>query len=293
MSDHPLLFDQRFLDRYAGSIISDPAIALLELVANAWDAFATKVEIRWPSELARHHFSILDNGTGMTSADFEQRWGTLDYNRATRQGEMVPPPPELSHLAPRHAYGRNGRGRHAAFHFGSEYKVRTWRDTEENLYRVYRADLKPFDWEQLRTRTWVEGHGTEISSLSIHDVSISAGSAREILGTRFLFDPHFSVWVNGAQVSFERHPGRPPSTVTHGSARNRFADILMLDAARLCSSRQHGIAWHVRNRLVGTCSWSGSIRTPARLPNHRNSPHTFIEKADFLRSSGATGLDWL
>lgn len=36
-----LLFDDRFMSRHAGAIIADPAIAIVELVANAWDAWAT------------------------------------------------------------------------------------------------------------------------------------------------------------------------------------------------------------------------------------------------------------
>ena len=39
------LFEFRFLDDYAGQIIRDPAVALVELVANAWDAYATSVHI--------------------------------------------------------------------------------------------------------------------------------------------------------------------------------------------------------------------------------------------------------
>ena len=31
------LFDERFLDRHAGSIIHDPAVSIVELVAKAWE----------------------------------------------------------------------------------------------------------------------------------------------------------------------------------------------------------------------------------------------------------------
>jgi hypothetical protein len=40
-----LYFDERFLESYAGSIITDPATAIVELVANCWDAYATEVSI--------------------------------------------------------------------------------------------------------------------------------------------------------------------------------------------------------------------------------------------------------
>lgn len=40
-----LFFETRFLDSYAGSIMTEPATAIVELVANGWDAYATEVEI--------------------------------------------------------------------------------------------------------------------------------------------------------------------------------------------------------------------------------------------------------
>ena len=85
------LFEERFLGRYAGAIMSDPTTALVELVANAWDAYATKVEIIWP--IRETPFSITDNGIGMTPAEFEVRWRTLDYDRAVHQGLVAFPPP--------------------------------------------------------------------------------------------------------------------------------------------------------------------------------------------------------
>lgn len=81
-----LLFDDRFLDKYAGPIISDPAVAIVELVANAWDAYATRVDIVWPKRTENIPFSITDNGKGMTPAQFERRWKTLDYNRLLEEG---------------------------------------------------------------------------------------------------------------------------------------------------------------------------------------------------------------
>ena len=61
------LFDERFLGRYAGAIMSDPTTALVELVANAWDAYATKVEVQWPDRETGTASRIVDNGLGMTA----------------------------------------------------------------------------------------------------------------------------------------------------------------------------------------------------------------------------------
>jgi hypothetical protein len=48
MQQLALLYDERFLESYAGAIITDPATAIMKLVANCWDAYATKVLIVWP-----------------------------------------------------------------------------------------------------------------------------------------------------------------------------------------------------------------------------------------------------
>lgn len=42
MEQRTLLYDERFLESYAGAIITDPATAIVELVANCWDATAPK-----------------------------------------------------------------------------------------------------------------------------------------------------------------------------------------------------------------------------------------------------------
>lgn len=40
------LFDERFLESFVGnSIFTDSKIAIIELIANAWDAGATNVQI--------------------------------------------------------------------------------------------------------------------------------------------------------------------------------------------------------------------------------------------------------
>src|ERR1043165_3662015 len=91
-----VLFASRFLDVHAGpSIMRDPVTALVELVANAWDAGATEVKIRWPDEDAGRTFRIEDNGHGMTDGEFRRRWMTLSYDRMEEQGRYVQFPPDV------------------------------------------------------------------------------------------------------------------------------------------------------------------------------------------------------
>ena len=122
MEQRTLLYDERFLESYAGPIISDPTTAIVELVANCWDAYATKVLITWPDTETERQFKIEDNGHGMTRAEFEHIWRTIAYNRKAAQGETTSPPEGVTGQ-PRAVFGKNGKGRFASFCFASEYLI--------------------------------------------------------------------------------------------------------------------------------------------------------------------------
>lgn len=65
VSEGGILFEERFLDKHAGQIISDTEVAIVELVANCWDAYATEVNISWPDASAGIAFQIADNGADL------------------------------------------------------------------------------------------------------------------------------------------------------------------------------------------------------------------------------------
>lgn len=285
------LFEERFLGRYAGSIMSDPTVAIVELVANAWDAYATKVDIQWPDRDTATPFRIEDNGIGMTPAEFEVRWRTLDYDRMLHQGQLVQPPPDLTGL-PRPVYGRNGKGRLAGFLFSTPYRVRTWRDGREATYLVSQGRVNPIKFELVGTREGVAGHGTEISGVHVVPTALAPHDARSLLSTRFLTNPAFRVSVNGILVTFGDVPGDCLDEFDITVPRHGGVHVMVIDSQRTDrSSKQHGIAWWVNRRLVGQCGW--------RLSDHEKivdgrtelaKRFTFIVQADFLAS--AVESDW-
>ena len=67
------LFEDDYLIRTLGTIAHSNEIALTELVANAWDAGATQVHVTIP-ENRGEKLIVEDNGTGITSVDFQNRW---------------------------------------------------------------------------------------------------------------------------------------------------------------------------------------------------------------------------
>lgn len=129
MPDQPLqnsLFEDDYLLRELGQVAHVPQVALTELVANAWDAGATQVNLILPGEVGGT-LTVTDNGHGMTPAQFKRRWMTLRYDRLKHQGANVEFPAGKS-VHPRKAYGRNGVGRHGLLCFADEYEVQTWRE---------------------------------------------------------------------------------------------------------------------------------------------------------------------
>jgi len=119
-------FADRFLQDHAGQIISEPRTAILELIANSYDAGATQIDIVWPTEKGEK-FSVTDNGIGMTKTDFEKRWRKLSYDRVADQGTEVVFPKGIRG-SNRTAFGRSGKGRHAPFCFADSYELVTTKD---------------------------------------------------------------------------------------------------------------------------------------------------------------------
>lgn len=286
-----VLFDERFLDRHAGSIISNTDVAIVELVANSWDAYATKVDIEWPDRTNNLRFSIKDNGKGLTATEFKKRWRVIDYNRLSSEGSKVSPPDELPDYPDREAYGRNGRGWHAAFRFSDTYTVTTCKNGMQVKFQVQRGLNKPFDIELIDTLE-CSGHGTEIVANCSNPTVLTAAEAREIIGTRFLADPNFIVSVDGVRVTFEDIPPYLLSEKLVEVPPFGSAKVIMIDSSQADrTTRQHGIAWHVRNRLVGSPGWVGF--DDERILDGRTSEakrFTFIIKADYLDDS--VSPDW-
>ena len=126
-----LQFEEDFLYRNNRNITTRPDLALTELIANAWDAGATKVDIHIPCN-CHEELTIEDNGTGMTQEELNKRWLTLGYNRIKHQGIDVVFPDDIKNKR-RIAYGHNGIGRHSMFCFNNTYQLETWKNNEYTL----------------------------------------------------------------------------------------------------------------------------------------------------------------
>lgn len=247
------LFEDDYLLRELGQVAHVPQVALTELVANAWDAGASKVELILPAEIGGT-LTITDDGHGMTPAQFKKRWMTLRYNREKHQGSNVEFPSGRT-ARPRRAYGRNGVGRHGLLCFADEYEVRTWRDGALATFVVgTESGPSPFT---LRSETLGQqiGSGTRLS-VQVARKLPDADEILTVLAARFVHDPEFEIRVNGTQRSFSEIEGRV-SEETLDLGNGHSATVIVIDSTRLNHSSVHqGVTFWVQRRLVGTPSWS-------------------------------------
>jgi hypothetical protein len=246
------LFEEDYLLRNLGRIAQDPEVALTELVANAWDAGASLVDITIPNSRLGS-LLIEDDGHGMSAAQFKGRWMKLSYDRIKHQSQDVEFPPERANWR-RRAYGRNGVGRHGMLCFADVYEVQTWRDGKGAVFVVSTHSQKtPFKIDS-ETSLIRAGHGTRLSVLVERHLP-DPDRIRDILSARFLHDPQFVVRVNGVSISLPEHIGLvEQATLQVGEGMS--IEAFVVDTTRGAKSTLYqGVAFWVNRRLVGTPSW--------------------------------------
>ena len=276
-------FGINFLEDHARRIITDPKIALVELIANCWDAGANRVDITWPKESKPDTIKIKDDGTGMTSEEFAHRWLELNYNRKEVQGDdvMFPTGNQKSH---RKAYGINGKGRHSMFCFTNEYKVETGRDGQASVFNIRRTggiSNTPYTISLVDSFP-SEGHGTSISA-DLAKNYLEVAVIHDLIGSKFVVDPSFHVYLNGTLIELTslKHllDKREIDVKNYGKIFLSCVDSRKTGK----TSRQHGVAWWVNNRLVGEPSWKG-LDEAAYLDARTEAAkrYSFVVEADLL-----------
>lgn len=247
-----LFFEEDYLVRTLGRIAHDPQIALTELVANSWDAGASLVGIIVP-DAKQAALIVEDDGHGMTSAQFRDRWMRLGYNRIKHQGPNVEFPPERSDWR-RKPYGRNGVGRHGLLCFADKYVVETWRDGKGSAFEIgTQSQETPFKITK-ESSFLQRGSGTRLSVVVERHLP-DADEIRDILSARFLHDPRFVVRVNGQSVALADQSGLIERTSLNIQGCPN-AEAFVVDSTRAAKSTiYNGVAFWVNGRLVGSPSW--------------------------------------
>lgn len=112
-------FHGRVIEHLGIDMYQSPVAAIAELVSNAWDAEATKVDIELPTALNENaEVVIRDNGDGMTFSECQERFLKVGYNRRKVDGNSVT-------RTGRPVMGRKGIGKFAGFGIARVIEIAT------------------------------------------------------------------------------------------------------------------------------------------------------------------------
>ncbi len=281
------LFEDDYLVKSLGNIVRDAEYALTELVANAWDAGATKVNIDVPTHQGGL-IRVTDNGVGMTPDEFKQRWMKLGYNRQKHQGLEVAFPTGVEG-GKRRAYGRNGIGRHGMFCFADKYLVSTKKGGTHSEFAVELSSGEhPFIIRSEKFRKG-DGLGSAVETEVVRNLPDS-DLIRETISARFIHDPRFIVFVNGIALSLASHPGAD-DPVKLAVPDCGEVEIVLVDTQKSARTKQkQGFAFWVQNRLVGEPSWTLGSYAPIDARTIFGRRFTILVRCDCMESE--LEADW-
>lgn len=187
--------------------------AILEFVANAWDADATRVDITLPLDQPvspTDFIEVLDNGLGMSFDDCNNAFLVVGRNR--RQGGKT------TTDRGRHVLGRKGIGKLAAYGVARRVEVYTAKDgmltafaidydamTRGNFVESYEpeilADRPVADGDPVKQGTLIRLTKLQISR------AIGRDAFRKSFARRFaLLSGEFSVYINGERLERSEIP---------------------------------------------------------------------------------------
>lgn len=194
-----------------------PAV-LSEVIANAWDADATRVTI--DIDANAKSITVVDNGRGMTADELNEQYLVVGYSRRVFDETKTP--------KGRHVMGRKGIGKLSLFSIADRYEVLTagrdedlgaqaplevsgiQMDMGEIRKRIRRNDIhyNPVELDVQHQDTGLEDTGTIIK---LEDVKVpldgrSVAGLRQRVARRFsVINPEheFEVVIDGVAVSIE------------------------------------------------------------------------------------------
>ena len=183
-----------------------------ELVANGWDANATKVEITIPETPIDEQTSeivISDDGIGMSDKEIREKYLIVGRDRRENEQSDETPPPYN-----RKVMGRKGIGKFSAFGIAKEIDVESIKDGEVSHFRMNydelleKADERSIEFPPLDP-TQTVSKGTKIILRYITKFKtrrISIAIIRRGLARRFAVigaQQDFEVVINGSPISPE------------------------------------------------------------------------------------------
>ena len=211
--DFRMEFDTATIKHLGLQMYSSLPAVISEILANSWDANATKVHVSIPVEpIQESHSEIIisDNGTGMTDQEVREKYLTVGRDRRdTEQTDTTEGPYN------RKVMGRKGIGKFSAFGIASEIEVETVKDGQNSRFRMNYNEMleagsvqrqREISFPPLEPSGEVE-RGTRIILRKLAKYNsrrISLQQLRSPIARRFSvigYENQFQVSINGKAIS--------------------------------------------------------------------------------------------
>lgn len=211
MAKYKMRVDFSVLDPLGINLYSNAAAVLSELVANAYDADATKVDIRWAPD---DKVVVRDNGCGMSVEEMNERFLTVGYRKRDAKNEG-----NTSPTWSRPFMGRKGIGKLSVFSIANVVTVYSTKAGETHAFRIDVDDLRetidkgeeyePVDVTQIPDEFATQGTVLELTSLRSKRMDLTINALRKRLARRFdVLDQTppeeggFEISVNGNRINW-------------------------------------------------------------------------------------------
>lgn len=288
----PEVNTKRILNKMTRNVLTSPYIAVSELIANSWDAGATKVEIEWPCQEI-DNFRIHDNGIGMDDDHFMSCWAKVGYDRNNSEGYYIDIyDPETSSNVKRKTFGKNGIGKFSAFCFSDKIHIETSNGHSKNCYTVIKNIATGLFDIQKESSQNIEGEaGTTIKGLIPNDVRCPVNYIREYISQRFIPTKLFEIYINDEKLSFDIILDNYKIKESLKINEKDYIEIYILEKEdKDHKTKLSGITWIVNGRAVGTSSWNIGSRKILDGRTDISRKYSIIILADCLDDS--VNEDW-
>lgn len=257
------------LEHLGMNLYSNVPSVLSEIVANAWDADASKVDIGLDKQAGK--ITIDDNGMGMNRDEVIERFLNVGFKRRVELGPATP--------KGRAPMGRKGIGKLSTFSIARIVEVYTLGDGEHTAFRMDRDTIR----QQIESGThetyapeeltdWPDDHpgGTRIvlSKLSKNLTGMTDAGLRRRVSRRFsIIGPKndFRVYVTGTEITPEDRGYQKVLEYvwTYGDQNPFLAGATNLEKPAF--DRTAEVASALEETDLSLNGWIGTVASPRQL----------------------------
>lgn len=299
--------DLSVLESLGINLYSNAAAVLSELVANAWDADATKIDIAWSTDATQ--VVVSDDGSGMSVANLNERFLKVGYQKRSPQGEG-----KTSPRWKRAYMGRKGIGKLSVFSIAELVEVYSTKDGVSSGLSIDITELRnamnvaaAYHPAELQVPDRYRRPGTTLilKRLTTKRAGLTASALRKRLARRFALEASkspaeggFSILVNGSPITFQDR-----QELKRLEYIWEFGSEQIPDASLPSSVERFVFSSDLVNASEGwrVSGWIGTAKAPSELTDDeeagslkniivlaRNRPiqEGIIEKLDFSRLFG-------